>query len=257
MESTMPKRSTMTLLITTLALLIPATMASAQVVRLHGATTVLDRVIYPHQNAVERATGLRLELVGNATGKGLVDLVEGRADASLCSEPLEVALVAAASAGKQVDRSRIQFHVVDYDGVAFAVHRSNPVTSLTWEQLRDIHTGKIKNWKDVGGDDSPITVYADTPTGGTRAMVKEIVMGGEDYLSSIVSLTAVKKVADMTAVDPTGIGAVGQGFLTSQNKRIETRELERPLGFITIGAPSPEVQKVIDAFKAEVAKATE
>ncbi len=231
-----------------------AVPAFAAQVRLHGATTVIDRVITPHQAAVEKATGHKLEIVGNATGKGLVDLHEGRSDASLCSEPIEIAVQAAATAGKKVDRSKLQFHVLMQDEIVFVVHPSNPVTSLSWEQIRDIHTGKIKNWKAVGGKDQPITVFADTPTGGTRAMIKTIVMGGQEYGPSVVSLSAVKKVAEMVAVDPTGFGGVGKGFVDSREKIVTTRKLERPLGFITLGAPSPAVQEVVTAFKRELGK---
>ena len=233
------------------ALAIPA---FADSVRLHGATTVIDRLITPHQAAVEKATGHKLEIVGNATGKGLVDLYEGRSDASLCSEPVDIAVQAAAVAGKRVDRTKIQFHVLMHDEIVFVVHPSNPVSSLTWEQIRDIHTGKIKNWKAVGGKDEPITVFADTPTGGTRAMIKAIVMGGQEYAPSVVSLTAVKKVFEMVAVDPTGFGGVGRGFVDPRAKIVVTRKVERPLGFITIGAPSPAVKAVIDAYKKEVAR---
>ncbi len=228
--------------------------AAAEQVRLRGATTVIDRVVSPHRDAVEKATGHRLDVVGNATGKGLVDLHEGRADAALVSEPMEIAAAAAAAAGKTVDRSRLQFHVVATDAIVFVVHPSNPVTSLTWEQLRGIHTGKIRNWREVGGRDQPITVFSDTPTGGTRALVKAAVLGGQEYGPSVVALTAVKKVQDMVAADPTGLGGLGKGFVDSRTKIVETKVLERPLGFVTIGAPSPAVKAVVDAFKAEVAR---
>jgi phosphate transport system substrate-binding protein len=236
------------------ALVGAATPARADQVRLHGATTVIDRLLNPYKDAVQASTGHTLEIVGNATGKGLVDLHEGRTDAALSSEPIEIAVAAAAVAGKQVDRSKLQFSIVMHDEIVFIVHPSNPVTSLTWEQIRDIQTGKIKNWKAVGGTDQPITVFADTPTGGTRAMIKTIVMGGQDFGPSTVSLTAVKKVADMVAADPTGFGGLGKGFVDSRSRVVETKKLERPLGFVTIGAPSPAVKAVIDAYKAQVAK---
>ena len=230
-----------------------AAPVAADTVRLHGATTVVDRVINPYRAGVEKATGHTLEVTGNATGKGLVDLQEGRADASLCSEPLDIAVMAAAAAGKPTDRSKLQFHVVAYDEIVFVVHPSNPVSSLTIEQVRDIHTGRIRNWKDVGGADQPITVYADTPTGGTRAMIKSVVMNGQEYLPTVVSLAAVRKVADMVAADPSGFGGLGKGFVDSRTKLIQTKKVERPLGFITIGAPSVAVKSVIDSFKSQAA----
>jgi phosphate transport system substrate-binding protein len=230
-----------------------ATPAAAGQVRLHGATTVVDRVIEPYRAAVEKATGLTLEVVGNATGKGIVDLHEGRCDAALVSEPLEIAVAAAARAGKQVDRAKLQFQVVANDSIVFVVNPANPVGSLTWDQLRDIHTGKIRNWKEVGGKDQPITVFSDTVTGGTRAMIQATVLGGQDYARTVVALTAVKKVADMVAADPTGIGGLGKGFADSRTKVIQTKVLERPLGFVTIGPPSPDVKKLVEAFRAAAA----
>lgn len=229
--------------------------AWADTVRLHGSTTVVDVVINPHRVAVQQATGHALEIVGTTTGKGLVNLVEGRADASLCSEPLDIAIEAAAAAGAKIDPAKLTVHELRKDEILFVVHPSNPVTSLTWKQIGDIHTGKITNWKEVGGKDMPITVYADALGGGTRNMVKKIVMGDVDYGLSTRTLSAVKRVAGLVAKDPAGIGAVGRGFVDpSKDKVVQTQKLERPLSIITLGDPSPKVQQVIDAFRARVAK---
>src|SRR5262245_8487294 len=187
--------------------------AFADTVKLHGATTVVDVVINPHRNAVQQATGHTLEIVGNATGRGLVDLADGKADASLVSEPLDIAVAAAANAGKTIDPSTLKMHEIRKDEIVFVVHPSNPVSKLSWEQLRDIHIGKTTNWKQVGGKDAPITVYSDALTGGTRAMVKKIVLNGTDYADSVKSLTAVKRVAELVAQDVNGVGAVGRGFV--------------------------------------------
>ena len=231
-----------------------ATPAAAALVRLHGATTVVDRVVNPGRYAVEKATGHTLDVVGNATGKGLVDLYEKRCDAALVSEPMERAVKAAAAAGRTVDASQLQFAVVATDLIDFVVHPSNPVKALTWDQLRDIHTGKIRNWKEVGGRDAPINVYSDTPTGGTRAMIRAAVMGGQEYAATVQAQVAVKKVADAVAADPNGVGGLGHGFVDARVRAVETKPLERPLGFVTIGEPSPAVKAVIEAYRAQAKK---
>jgi len=249
------KRRTMIQVVAMVVVAFVATaLAYAEEVHLNGATTVIDRVIMPYKDAVEKKTGYKLELVGNGTGKGLVDVHEGRCDASLVSEPLEIAIAAAKVAGKDVDINKLKFNVVAHDEIMFIVHPSNSVSSLTWEQLRDIHTGKIKNWKEVGGKEMTITVYSDTVTGGTRAMIKRVVMGDADYAASVMALTAVKKVADMVAADPAGIGGLGKGFVDSRVKVVQSKKLERPLGFVTVGAPSAKVKAVIDAYSAAVKK---
>ena len=233
---------------------IPTTFADT--VKLHGATTVVNVVVNPHREAVQKSTGHSLEIVGNATGKGLVDLMDGKADASLTSEPLEIAVTAAATAGKQVDIKKLQMHEIRKDEVSFIVHSSNPVSALTWEQLSDIHTGKITNWKQVGGKDAPIVVYSDAVTGGTRALVKKIVMKDVEYADSVKSLTSVSRVAELVAKDPNGVGAAGRGFADpTKMKIVQTKKLERPLGFITVGAPSPQVKQVLEAFRSEVSRA--
>jgi phosphate transport system substrate-binding protein len=137
----------------------------------------------------------------------------------------------------------------------FVVHPANPVTKLTLEQIADIHTGKITNWKQVGGKDMPITVYSDAVTGGTRAMIKKLVMGGEEYAASVRSLTSVSRVPQVVAKDESGVGGVGRGFTTGVAvKLVQSNKIERPLGFVTLGDPSAKVKQVIEAFKVTTAK---
>src|SRR5262245_46669667 len=155
--------------------------AVADTVKLNGATTVQNVVVNPHREAVQKATGHTLEIVGNATGKGLVDLSEGKCDAAMVSEPLDIAVSAAETAGKKIDPKTLQMLEIRKDEIVFVVHPGNGVGALTWDQLRDIHTGKTTNWKQVGGKDAPIVVYSDAVTGGTRAMIKKVVMGGAEY----------------------------------------------------------------------------
>jgi phosphate transport system substrate-binding protein len=231
------------------ALLSPAL---ADTIRMNGATTVLNVVVKPAQAAVEKASGHTLQIVGNATGKGLVDLVSGNADVAMVSEPLEIALEAAAAAGKTIDGKTLQFAVVKKDEVVFTVNAANPVASLTFDQLRDIHTGKITNWKQVGGKDLPIVVYSDAVTGGTRAMVKKIAMGGAEYGDVVKAQTSVKRAAELVSTDEAGIAGVGKGFVVAgKAKIVNAPKIERPLGFVTVGAPKPAVKAVIDAFAKE------
>jgi phosphate transport system substrate-binding protein len=231
---------------------VAAPVALADTVRLHGATTVVDVVVTPTRAAVQKSTGHTLEIVGNATGQGMVDLSEGKADAAMVSEPMDIALNAAEAAGKKLDASRFKMHEIRKAEIVFVVHPSNPVSALTWEQLRDIHTGKVTNWKQVGGNDQPIVVYSDAVTGGTRAMVKKVVMGGEEYGSSVRSLTAVKRVAELVAKDTAGVGGVGGNFVDPKEQKIvQTKKVERPLALVTMGDPSPAVKQVIESMRAE------
>lgn len=235
-----------------IALAVTAVGASADTVKMTGASTVLNVVISPTKGAVEKSTGHTLQIVGSGTGKGLVDLVDGSSDIAMISEPMDIAVEAAAVAGKKVDPKTIQFFELKKDEIVFVVHPSNPVAKLSWEQLRDIHTGKIANWKEVGGKDLPIVVYSDAATGGTRAMVKKIVMAGAEYGPAVKAQTSVKRAAEMVGTDEAGIAGAGKGFVdATKNKIVETKKLERPLALATLGAPKPAAKAVIDAFAKE------
>ena len=226
--------------------------AWADTVKISGATTVLNVVVNPTRAAVEKSSGHTLQVTGSNTGKGLVELSEGGVDMAMVSEPMDIALEAAAVAGKKLDGKTLQFALVKHDEIVFVVHPSNPVSKLSWEQLRDIHTGKISNWKEVGGKDLPIVVYSDATTGGTRAMVKKVVMGGAEYGPSVKAQTSVKRAAEQVTGDEAGIAGVGKGFVeTDKMKVAETKKVERPLGFVTVGAPNPAAKAVIDAFSKE------
>jgi phosphate transport system substrate-binding protein len=224
--------------------------AQADTVKLAGATTVVNVVINPHRAAVEKATGHTLEINGNATGRGMVDLSDSKADAAMVSEPMDIALAAAEVAGKKLDASKFRFHEIRKDEIVFIVHPKNPVSKLTLQQLGDIHTGKITNWKQVGGKDLPITVYSDALTGGTRAMIRKAVLKDADYATSVKSLTSVSRIADLVPNDEAAIGGLGRGFVKDgKAKIIETSKIERPLAIVTVGEPQPKVKQVIDALR--------
>lgn len=228
--------------------------ALADTVKITGASTVLNVVIAPVKGAVEKSTGHTLQIIGSGTGKGLVDLFEGTSDIAMVSEPMDIAADAAAVAGKKIDQNAVQFFELKKDEIVFVVHPSNPVGKLSWEQLRDIHTGKIANWKEVGGKDLPIVVYSDSTTGGTRAMVKKIVLGGAEYGPAVKAQTTVKRAAEMVGAlaDGAGITGVGKGFVDpAKNKIVDTKKIERPLALATLGAPKPAAKAVIEAFAKE------
>ena len=82
------------------------------------------------------------------------------------------------------------------DGIAVVVHQDNEVESLNADQLRDIYTGTITNWSQVGGADAPITVVTREASSGTRSAFAEIIGLEEDDATAIV--------ASATTCDSTG-----------------------------------------------------
>ena len=128
---------------------------AAENVKLSGAASVVDSLVEPHKDAVEKATGYQLIVDKSNAGKGLIDLINGKCDAAMTSASLEATVQAAKSAGLDRALPDLQMHVIKKSEVVFIVHPTNTVKSLSWKQITDIHTGLVTNWKELGGKDFP------------------------------------------------------------------------------------------------------
>lgn len=232
-----------------------ATLIMADEIRIHGGQTVYDRVVKPYKDDVEAVTGHKLKAVGFSTGRGLVDLLDGKCDIAMVAESMENAVETVKLAGRVLEPKNVSFTVIMMDEIVFVTHPSNPVKSLTHAQIRDMHLGKIKNWNEVGGNDIPVEVYADAATGATRTLIKKIVLKGEEFGDNVSTEHSVKKAASRVSKSEGGLAGVSMGFAEDYPLNIlKTAKIERPLGFVTLGSSSAKLEQVISAFKAAVVK---
>jgi phosphate transport system substrate-binding protein len=228
----------------------------AEEVRLHGSTTVQKRIMEPGKEALEKATGIRIVLVGNGTGNGLEDLVNGKCDASMASEELADAISSMKAASGKEATAGLKANVMTSDVIKVIVNPSNPVSKLNKEQLKGLHTGKIENWKQVGGQDMPVIVITSHLGSATRKVFQKAIMDNEPYVTGAIEVETTRKEIDNVSQFPEGIGAVSLGFINIPGNRekvkiIETQEISRPLMLITKGEASPSVRKVLDFFTGE------
>ncbi|RJQ22829.1 MAG: extracellular solute-binding protein [Nitrospiraceae bacterium] len=252
------KRSRMKLLvfIAVLTIILTAITAWGEVVMLHGSTTVQKRIMEPGKEALEKATGIKVELVGNGTGNGLEDLVNGKCDAGMASEELADAVASMKAATGKDAPADLKPNVITSDVIKVIIHPSNPVTKLSKEQLKGLHSGKIANWKEVGGPDLPVIVVTSHLGSATKKVFQKTIMDGEPYVIGAIEVETTRKEIDNVAMFPEGIGAVSAGFINlpgneGKVKIVETQEISRPLMLITKGEPSPAVKKVLDFFTGE------
>ncbi|MBI4681710.1 MAG: substrate-binding domain-containing protein [Nitrospirae bacterium] len=229
---------------------------SEEIVKLHGSTTVQKRIMEPGKEALEKVTGIKLELVGNGTGNGLEDLVKGKCDAGMASEELADAVASMKAATGLEAPAVLKANVITTDIIKVIVHPSNSVAKLSKEQLKGLHTGKIANWKEVGGVDMPVIVVTSHLGSATKKVFQKMIMDGEPYVVGAIEVETTRKEIDNVGEFPEGIGAVSQGFINlpgnkEKVKIVETQEISRPLMLITKGEPSPAVKKVLDFFNGE------
>ena len=219
--------------------------AAEKKVVIDGSTTVepIARAFAGYYMA--RHPEVTVTVSGTGSGNGAKSLINDRchiADMSRFMKDKE--FEAAVDAGVHP-----VFHTVAMDGIAVAVHKSNPVSGLSLDQLRKIYNGSIDNWSEVGGPDRDITVVSRDTTSGTYEVFGDIVLQGDrirdaEYVGSNAAARA--RVADT----PGAIGYIGLGFVegvkalqidgvTPTMKTVGAGEypIARPLFMVTDGYP--------------------
>ena len=187
----------------------------------------------------------------NPTGSsaGITAVAEGRCDIGLASRAL-----------KDEEKSQgLKETVLAYDGIAVIVNPENGVDGLTIEQIADIYTGKITNWKDVGGSDAEIVLIGREAGSGTRDGFESIT-GTEDACKYRQELSSTGDVITTVANNPNAIGYASLASIKDTVKALEvdgvapsedtvkdgTYKVQRP--FMLITKTDAQLSDVAQAF---------
>ena len=161
---------------------------------------------------------------------------------------------------------------VALDGLAVVVNPKNPVNQLTIDELADIFTGKIKNWKEVGGTNAPIVILSREVNSGTHVYFKEHVLhkgnekGPEEFDEGALLMPSSQAIADEITQNPDAIGYYGMGYSNPTQKILAiakdkngpylaptiddvkngTYYISRPLLMYTNGQPTGLIKDFID-----------
>lgn len=142
------------------------------------------------------------DLESKATVYGFAALLAGKCDIAAASRaPLNEELELA-----KMREIELNDYVVGSYSVAVVVHAANPVANLTKDQVREIFTGAIKNWQEVGGPDAPIKSFIRDPISGTHLGFKELALGNTAYASTAKMLADYAGIVRSVAAEPAGIG---------------------------------------------------
>jgi phosphate transport system substrate-binding protein len=155
--------------------------------------------------------------------------------------------------------------VVARDGLAVIVHPTNKITGLSLEEVKQIFSGNIRNWKILGGKDKTITVVSREEGSGTRGAFQEMVMGKVRIFKGAIVEDSNGTVREIVASDPHSIGYISLGLVDERVKALELDgvaaseqnildkhyRLVRPFLFVTNGPPSPEAKHFIDFILSE------
>ncbi|MBM4170860.1 MAG: phosphate ABC transporter substrate-binding protein [Ignavibacteria bacterium] len=181
----------------------------SNVITVKGSDTLVILAQRWAEKYMQSHAGITIQVTGGGSGVGIAALINGTTDIANSSRPM-----------KPSEREKLKQRYnslgvevkVAKDGLSVYLNEKNSLKELSLEQIKDIYTGKIKNWKEVGGKDSKVIVYGRENSSGTYVFFKDNVLFGADFLASMQSLPGTAAVVNAVIKDENAIGFGGAAY---------------------------------------------
>ena len=228
---------------------------------IQGSTTVLPIAQKCAEVFMQKHPQADISVRGGGSGTGIAGLIDGICDIADSSRPMKKKeIIKAKEKGVNPEP-----HVIAMDGIAVIVHPSNPINRLTLAQLKDIYTGKISNWSELGGRNQKIVVISRDVASGTFECFHKLVLKKQRVRPDALLQASNASVASTIKRTKGAIGYVGLGYLSSEVKALKiegvapseetvlkgTYPISRPLFMYTNGKPKGLAKDFIDFILSE------
>lgn len=221
-----------------------------------GSTTVLPIAQKVGEIYMKEHPDVKITISGGGSGNGIKALIDGStdiADSSRFIKEKEVKLAV------ENGRYPVPFAVA-YDCIVPVVHPSNSLTDITLQQLNDMYQGKVKNWKEIGGPDTPVVVISRDTSSGTYEVWHKKVLKKERVFPGALLQASNGAVVQAVSKNKNAIGYIGLGYLDSSVKGLTVDGVEgseettlngiypisRPLYMFTQGWPKGDTLNFIN-----------
>ena len=196
--------------------------AVAQIIENKGSDTLVNLALAWAEAYSGGRPDVRLSVTGGGSGTGIAAMINGTVDIANASRAMKAEEIAAA---QENGITPIEFSVA-LDAIAVVVHPSNPVNSLTLQQISDMYIRKITNWAEVGGEDRPIVLLSRESNSGTYVYFLENVVRMGDKESELLFspdtllMPSSEGISTEVRQNPNAIGYDGLGYVTDDQKVI-------------------------------------
>jgi phosphate transport system substrate-binding protein len=199
---------------------------------------------------MEKYPGVKINVAGGGSGAGIKAAQQGTADIGASSREL-----------KDTEKGTVKETVIAKDGIAVIVHPDNPVENISMDQIKGVFTGKITNWKDLGGKDAAITVIIREAGSGTRGAFQELTIGEDaEFTDKAIIQNSNGALRTAVAGNPDAIGFISFGYINNEIKPLKVEGVEatkdnvlsgsykisRPFLYLTKAEPQGLVKAYID-----------
>lgn len=184
-------------------------------VKVSGSTTVLPIAQEAAAEYSDANPGVRVDVQGGGSSVGVTQLIQGIVDIGMSSRNLNP---------DEVGKGLVN-HDIAFDVIAIVVNPSMPITNLSDAQVKAIFTGKVKNWKAVGGPDKPIVVVIRDQASGTRDIFDKKALGATDTkvvesTGSAIQCSSNGVMREIVGSTPNAIGYISFGYVNQNLKAI-------------------------------------
>ncbi|MDR1684225.1 MAG: phosphate ABC transporter substrate-binding protein [Elusimicrobiota bacterium] len=231
-----------------------------EAVRISGSTTVLPLAQAAAENYMSANPKADISVRGGGSGVGINQLLSGMVEIANSSRPAKAEEIQKA----QEAGATLTPNIIALDAIAIIVNPANNINNLTRRQIKEIYTGKIRNWSALGGADEKIVLIGRDATSGTGELFNEKALENEPA-AGVLDQAANPAVANLVAASKGAIGYVGLGFITEKIKPITIEGVEagaetvladkyaysRPLYMYTLGAPQGGVKDFLDYLQSK------
>ena len=242
--------------------------SATQTIENKGSDTLVNLALAWAERYMKEHPDVRISVTGGGTGTGIASLMNATVDIANASREMKPDEIKAAQAN---GITPVEF-VVARDAIAVVANPSNPVNGLTLKQISDIYTGKITNWRQVGGQDRPIVLLSRESNSGTYVYVLEHVirMGNAKsrllFSPDTLLMPSSEGISTEVRQNPNAIGYDGLGYVTPDQKVLGVARnadspyvtpsvatvndgsypISRPLYMYTAGEPGGQVKAYLD-----------
>ena len=245
-----------------------AASGAAQTIENKGSDTLVNLALAWAEAYMPVHPEVRISVTGGGSGTGIAAMINGTVDIANASRAMKPEEISAAEAN---GIQPVKF-VVAGDAIAVVVHPSNPLESLSLQQISDIYTRKITNWSELGGEDRPIVLLSRESNSGTYVYFLENVVRLGDKKSHLLFspdtllMPSSEGISTEVRQNPNAIGYDGLGYVTPDQKVLAvargasgpfvlpsietvndgTYPISRPLYMYTAGQPAGAVKAYLD-----------
>lgn len=240
----------------------------AQYIENKGSDTIVNLALAWAETYQAEYPDIRISVTGGGSGTGIAALINGTVDIANASRKIKDEELTEAQS-KGVDPLE---HIIARDAIAVIVNPENPVNELTLQQIADIYSGKITNWREVGGEDRPIVKLSRETNSGTHVYFLETVLRLGDkenktlFSTDTLLLPSSEGIIAEVRQNPNAIGYDGLGYVPDDLKMIaiaketggayvlpaiatvndKTYPIARDLYMYTNGEPTGAVKEYLD-----------